>query len=130
MRRPQQEVPLEDDEQALLFEWAEWNTTTYPSLSMLYAIPNGGYRKMATARRMKKTGTKKGVPDVCLPVSRGNYNGLYIEMKRAKGGRASDEQKWWLEHLTDQGYRAVICKGFAEARDELISYLETKPERI
>lgn len=77
------------------------------------------------AQRLKAEGVKKGVPDLFLPVARGRWHGMYIEMKRTKGGTISPEQKEFIEFATQQGYRAVICKGFEAARCELINYLET-----
>ena len=121
---PNEHIPLEDEEQALLFKWAEWASGQHPELSLLYAIPNGGYRQKATAARMKKTGTKPGVPDVHLPVARHGCHGLYIEMKRRKGGNLSADQKRWIEELIRQGYRAVVCMGFDQARETLLAYLK------
>ena len=66
----------------------------------------------ATRKRM---GVKKGVPDLCLPVQRGGYAGLYLEMKRP-GGHVREEQHWWLEHLDTQGYCTAVCYGWEQAR--------------
>jgi hypothetical protein len=49
--------------------------------------------------------------------------GLFIEMKRTKGGRTSEEQREWIAELNKAGYRAVVCKGWEEARDEIMKYL-------
>ena len=70
----------EDDEQETLFEWAEIQAAKYPVLELMYHTPNGGKRDITTAKKLKRRGVKPGVPDVCLPVARGNYHGLYIEM--------------------------------------------------
>jgi hypothetical protein len=43
-------------------------------------------------------------------------------MKTAKG-RLSPEQKWWLEELNGQQYRAVMCRGWKEAAKVLEEYL-------
>ena len=94
---------------------------------MLYAVPNGGNRNIVTARKLKAEGVKPGVPDVCLPVPRGDYHGLYVEMKRQKGGVVSPEQKAWLQALKGQGYRAEVCKGAAEAWDVIREYIQAQP---
>jgi len=117
-------VPTEDAEQARIFEWAFWAKGTMPELDMLYAVPNGGYRSKATAGRMKATGTKAGVPDMCLPVPRGRYHGLYIELKRQKGGTVSPAQKMWILKLSEQGYLAKVCHGADEAIDLIKAYLD------
>ena len=69
-------------------------------------------------------GVRAGVPDVCLPVPRGKYHGLYIEMKRADGGRLRPDQEGWLEALREQGYRAEVCHGFDAARLVITEYLK------
>ena len=115
----------EHQEQALLMNWCEVMEGAFPELKLLYAIPNGGVRHIGTAKKLKAEGVKPGVPDLCLPVARKGFHGLFSEMKRGKGGRLSDPQKWWAENLTKQGYRAVMCQGMAEAKKELISYLQT-----
>lgn len=76
----------------------------------------------------KRMGVKKGVPDFCLPVQRGGYAGLYLEMKRP-GGHVREEQHRWLEHLDTQGYCTAVCYGWEQARDRLIAYMEMDRER-
>jgi len=62
--------------------------------------------------------------DICLPVARGKYHGLYIELKRRKGGRVSYEQRDWLVRPNEQGYYAVVCKGFEAAKKTIEDYME------
>ena len=117
-------IPTESAEQRTLFEWAALQSKRYPELHLLHAIANGGFRHKATAGRLKAEGVKAGVPDLSLPVARGGYHGLYIELKRQKGGKASDGQKAWLEALSKQGYCAVICNGWHEASEAILRYLK------
>jgi hypothetical protein len=51
------------------------------------------------------------------------YHGLYIEMKRSKGGTVSPEQKVWISLLKQQGYEAIVCRGADEAKQAIESYL-------
>ena len=113
---------IESQEQCALIEWAEIQSRTYPELQLLHHIPNGGKRNIATAARLKKEGVKAGVPDLCLPVPRGGWHGLYIEMKAPKG-TVSERQKWWIEALRKQGYCAVVRYGWEAAKDTIIRYL-------
>ena len=115
--------PSEDDEQAAVMEWAVLMEKQFPELALLFHIANGGYRHPATASRMKKLGVKAGVPDLFLPVPRGQSHGLWVEMKRVRGGRVSEDQKAWIEALTKQGYRAEVAHGAEEACDFLYKYL-------
>lgn len=116
-------IPLEEIEQEHVFLWASMEERAYPELAMLYAIPNGGKRAIKTAVALKKQGVKRGVPDMCLPVPRGGFNGLYIELKRVKGGTVSDEQREWIAALNTQGYKAIICHGAEEAIEQIRGYL-------
>lgn len=54
----------------------------HPELQLLYHVPNEGKRTWRTGARLKSEGLKPGVPDLCLPVARGKYHGLYVELKR------------------------------------------------
>lgn len=116
-------IPTESEEQIALFEWTEWESGRIPQLRLMFHIPNGGKRNKATAARLKREGVKAGVPDVFLPVPRGRYHGLFIEMKREKGGRLSQEQKRWLEELSKMGYKAEVCRGWEEAAKTVTGYL-------
>lgn len=118
-----QAAPSESQEQATLFTWAYMQREKYPELQWMFHVPNGGMRDKVTAAKLKREGVKSGFPDVALMLQRGGYFGLFIEMKRQKGGVASKEQKLWLAHLNEQGYKAVVCNGFEEARRQLLHYL-------
>ena len=116
-------VPSESTEQRNLFAWAAMQSAAWPQLRLLYHVPNGGYRTAAEAARFRAEGVRPGVPDLCLPVARKGYHGLYIELKRRRGGRASEEQVWWLTQLRDEGYCAAICCGWEEAAAHIMDYL-------
>lgn len=120
---PQIPVPLEDEEQATLLSWCSMHLWRWPELDLLFHIPNGGARSKTEAARFKSEGVKAGVPDLCLPVPRGSYHGLFIELKRLRGGRVSDEQKTWIAALQAQGYRVEVCKGWLAAADVIREYL-------
>ena len=117
-------VPTEHEEQVALFQWAEANEAQYPSLAMLAAIPNGGYRPMTTAAMLKAEGVKAGYPDILLDVARGPYHGLRIELKRAdRSNHATDAQREWLTKLNFEGYRVAVCYGAQEAIKVITDYL-------
>lgn len=77
-------IPHEGNEQEALFRWAAFVRGRFPEIDLLYHIPNGGSRNRLEAANLKRQGVKSGVPDLCLPVARGKYHGLYIEMKYGK----------------------------------------------
>lgn len=72
---------------------------------------------------MKAEGVRSGVPDLCLPVPRGTYHGLYIENKAGKGNE-SDNQKTWIAFLKQQGYYVVTSYSPDIAKQVLITYLQ------
>lgn len=113
-------------EQQSLFKWAAFASGKYPELDLMYHIPNEGKRSKAAGAKLKAEGLKSGVPDICLPVARGKYHGLYIEMKREHSGTATDNQEEWIENLIKQEYFAIVCHGWEAAQKVIISYLELK----
>ena len=120
--KPPPKWPTEHAEQVTLVQWFD---TTYPQYAgRLFAIPNGGWRAKAQALKLQLEGVRSGVPDLFLPVAANGKHGLFIEMKRSKGGRLSPEQKDWLAYLSAAGYQAHCCAGFDEARACIVSYLE------
>jgi len=114
-------IPTEHDEQSALFSWAV--LSRHPELDLMFAIPNAAKRSFKLAAMMKAEGLKSGVPDIFLPVARNGRHGLFIEMKRVKGSVTSKAQSVWIESLNNAGYKAVICKGWIEAKDAIEDYL-------
>lgn len=88
--------------------------TDWPELRWLFAVPNGGWRAKRTAAAMKAEGAKPGVPDYLLPVQRGGYVGLAIELKTATG-RVRPEQREWLALLAQQGWHTAVARGWEAA---------------
>lgn len=113
----------EAEEQILVMQWTEYNKGKFPELELLYHVPNGGYRNEIEAANLKKQGVKAGVPDLCLPVPRGGYCGLFIEMKAGKGCKTSKSQDKWIDALKKQGYMAGVCYGAEHAISVLTKYL-------
>ena len=120
---PRLPMPKESDEQIALFQWAALQTRKHPELELLYHIPNGGHRHKTTAIRLKREGVKAGVPDLCLPVPRGIYHGLYIELKAGRNN-PTDNQARWLQALTVNGYYATVCHGWEAAMEVILRYLK------
>lgn len=118
----------EDNEQITLFQWAEYQSGKFPELKMLYHIPNGGKRSKVEAGRFKAMGVKSGVPDIHLPVPRGLYHSLYIELKAPKG-KVSENQADWLAGLNRYGNKAVVCYGWEQAALEIKNYLTQKESK-
>ena len=123
-------IRTEAEEQEAVIRWAFLESGWRPELRMLFHIPNGGTRNKREAVHLKELGVKAGVPDLFLAVPWDGFHGLFIEMKRAsKTARVSPEQREWIQALTENGYRAVVCYGFEQARDAIINYLEGRHPR-
>lgn len=114
-------------EQCALFEWVDWHVGQYPDLALLYAVPNGGLRNKVIAAQLKRSGTRAGVPDVCLCVARKGWHGLFIELKYGRNP-ATPEQLEWLARLTEQGYLAVCVVGWQAAMKVIEDYLGIEGE--
>lgn len=114
----------EYEEQRAVIQWAEIAQKRHPELALLLHIPNEGKRSFAQTQALKNIGLRKGVPDLFLPVARGAYHGLWVEMK-ARGGRLSKEQGGWIESLRVQGYVAEVCYGAEDAVSVIKHYLSS-----
>ena len=104
--------PTESQEQKSLFKWWRVYSRHAPHLVM-YHIPNGGRRDAITGARLKAEGVVAGVPDIFLAVPRQGFHGLYVELKRQKGGSLESSQE----------YRVEVCMGWWEAREAIENYL-------
>jgi hypothetical protein len=111
----------EHDEQKALIKWFDLQ---YRELrGRLAAVPNASKCPVYVGAKMNAEGRRKGYPDLQLLTPRAGYHGLIIEMKNADGGSVSPEQKDFLQWLNEQGYLAVVCNGFEEARAVIDNYL-------
>lgn len=112
-------VPTEHTEQSKLVGRTR---TFYPDV-LVFAVPNGGKRAMKEAIRFKAEGVTPGIPDLVFAEPRGRYHGLYVEMKRRKGGYLSDDQRDRIRQLRRRGYKVLIGYGVDEVWDEVEAYL-------
>lgn len=116
----------EAGEQATVMGWVRAQTHHWPELGWFFAVPNGEYRSIVTARRLKEQGVRAGIPDLVLPSPRAEgtrlYHALFLEMK-TQTGRVAPEQRACLEFLTSEGYCARVCWGCDAAIELLDWYL-------
>lgn len=123
---------FEDAHQTSLFDWIRLAKGALPDLGKLYHVPNGGARNGREGGRLKAQGVRKGQLDLNLDVARGGYFGLRIELKAtaAELGRkpvVSPEQARIIAELRRDGYHAVVCEGWEEAREALLRYVRWAP---
>jgi hypothetical protein len=115
--------PTEHEDQKAVYAFCLHMCSTYPGLGLIYAIPNGFRASSEACVWMMSEGMRKGFPDLGLPVARGGYHGLFMELKRKGGQNPRKEQVAWLQRLADQGFYACCCKGREAAKDTLVKYI-------
>jgi hypothetical protein len=113
----------EHNEQVALIRLCRAYANQYPELIAIYAIPNGGARTAVTGARLKAEGVKPGIPDLHLPVARGGYHSLYIEMK-AGTNKPSVSQLAIMDLLRDCGNQVIVCYSAEEAMVNILVYLK------
>lgn len=116
---PHLTVPTESEEQEALFAWCLAN-----GIEMVH-IPNERKCTAFVAGQLLRQGMRKGFPDNFIPIARGGFHGLFIELKRAKKSlsKKSPEQREWVKKLNKAGYKAVFCYGAEEAKKVISEYL-------
>ena len=122
-------TPLEHEEQSALFQRADYAKRSLPALEWLFAVPNGGYYlSPRAAGKLKAAGLKAGVPDTFLPVPRGEFAGLFIELKRRDASPSDTKpgQQRWHTALRSMGYRVEVCKGWEAAWSVLMDYINNE----
>ena len=123
LRTKKRNAQPESVEQEKVIKWARDNEKNYPFLWMLHSSLNGVRLSKMQAGKAKASGMLSGVPDLFLPVPRGCFFGLYIEMKSAKG-RISSEQSKFLQAASDFGYSCFICYSAVEAIKRIEDYYQ------
>lgn len=123
--RIRNDTPPEAWEQERVFDWIRGNEDQYPKLQLAYSTLNGVKLSPGLSVKMKRQGNKRGVPDIVLPARSGSgeYSGLYLELKRIKGGKVSKEQKEYISRLREENYCAEVVKGHKEAIARIKRYL-------
>lgn len=108
-------IPPEDIEQ---ITFCNWFHRTFPNV-LIFHIPNGGKRSITQALKFQKMGVVPGIPDLFVPAWK-----LWIEMKRTKGGRLSQEQKDIIAYLDISGYKCIVANGWEDGRKKVLQLLK------
>jgi hypothetical protein len=99
----------------------DWFRLQYPDKLINGDVGGVWTKNYAQAIKNKCLGHSNGYPDLFIAEPKGKYHGLFIEMKSEKG-RATPEQKRWVEELNKRKYYAVVCRGFYEAKNMIDDY--------
>ncbi len=107
-------LPTEHEEQRAFVSWFRKSGDV-----RIFAIPNGGFRGKNQAMKLKAEGVSAGVPDLFIPEM-----GLWVEMKRRKGGRIDPEQREWAAYLEEYcGHTVITPKGCHDAVAQLLALI-------
>ena len=126
------DCPTEYAEQCQIFEWTRLMVATNqePRLRLLRAGMEGVRLSIGTRVKAKRAGMDSDWPDLFLAIPRCDRTaphievaGLFIELKRLKGGTVSPEQKAMHQALREQGYRVEVCRGSEAAIKCIKDYL-------
>jgi len=127
-------MQLEESIQITFFEELRYR---YKKVSdFVFHIPNGGSRIRKRNKKgewycpegvkLKRMGTKAGVPDVFVMIPNEDYHGLWLEFKSDKG-KQQETQKEFESLCGIVKYKYVIARSVEEAFKYLLEYLKVKP---
>ena len=143
-------ISTEEQEAFAFMAWcdvARWRGWRISELILM--IPNGAYlgpseriRAMIMAK-LKRAGFRNGICDYLLPIPVSNstaltngsrvdfsYPGLWIELKRPKGGRVSDDQQEFIDQQKLFGWKAEVCEGADAAKKAVKEYLSISADSV
>lgn len=114
----------EHDHQCAVIEWARLpsNIARYPGLELLHSSLNGVKLSKAQAGKAKAAGMLAGVYDLWLPVRRGPFTGMIIEMKYGRN-KLTEQQEWFGGLMREQGWRVETVYDWLTARNLIIEFL-------
>ena len=101
---------------------ADYLDRCLPNDAVYFAIPNGGSRNKIESAKLKRMGTRPGIPDLCI-VWRARV--IFIELKTPKG-RTSPAQEAMLSALTMAGAVVNVCRSLEDVQGFLATILPLK----
>jgi hypothetical protein len=117
------EIAEEKIEQDALVEWMSYHPVIK---DLFFKIHNEGKRTPRQGAKLKRQGLKAGVSDIFIPFPTKSHHGLWIELKRRKKYRCTNEQQIWIDRMNELGYFATFAFGWEHAREIIEKYLSGK----
>lgn len=114
------QVPTERQEHLALMDWVRLQPAIRDVFIHIANEYDGGAIKGHVRRIL---GVRKGVSDFLLPLPRGGFASLWIELKRREGGSERVEQREWIERMRKEGHAAYFCYGCDDAIGVIKAYL-------
>lgn len=90
---------------------------------IIFAVPNGGFRGIKEAGRLKAEGVLSGVSDIIILT---HNKVIFLEMKNAKG-KLSKAQKYFNENVAYLGFVSLVSYGASEASEKILKELTKTP---
>ena len=90
---------------------------------IIFAVPNGGFRGIKEAKRLKDEAVKSGVSDLII-LTHGKV--IFLEMKKLNG-KLSDKQKDFNENVEYLGFINLIGYGASDASEKILKELSKTP---
>lgn len=91
--------------------------------TLVWHTPNGEHRDPRTAIKLKKMGTRKGVPDLFAAIPRPPHAGWFCEMKRSAKEKPSKAQEALHGRLREEGFVVKVHHQAHDAFIDLVEYL-------
>lgn len=104
-------IPFEGEDQKVVFRWAvrQIEEKRYPELGLMYMLPNAARRSFAFMQSVERPWLPIA-PNICVPVPKGGYGALYLELRQASAKRRKqDEYEEFMEGLRVTGNAAVTA---------------------
>lgn len=113
---------MEVSEDVLQKKCVNWFRVNYPAIAIHHS-PNGGKRDLRTAANLKRLGVLAGFPDIFIIEPRGEFHGLFIELKNGSRGHVTIKQRAFIQYLKEKNYAAFVCYSFGEFQQIVNNYL-------
>lgn len=122
-------MPMRHEESQIQQTCITWFRLQFPDLSLLiFAVPNGGWRRLREAQIMKAEGVTAGVADVLFLYPNKDFHGLCIEFK-TKTGRQQPSQRLFQQKVEAHGYKYIIVRSLEQFIEEVKKYIFSTPKR-
>ena len=86
-------------------------------------VANERKTSILAGAKLKRKGVLAGVSDCIIFEPRGEFHGLFIELK-TKGGSLQPSQKNFINNANERNYKAVVCWCVDEVVDVVENYLK------
>lgn len=122
-------------EDRIYLQLARYLSTQYKGLIFHFDTGTGMKMTIGQARKQKGMNPKRGYPDLFIAEPKGEYAGMYVEIKvdspfkkdgGLKAGEHLKEQFDMLLELNNKGYYALFGAGFDECKRMIDMYLNLK----